>query len=211
MEKIIIMGGGGHAKVLIDLIRAAHSYEIIGIIDKKIPKGKKVCGIPVLGDDTELESVLKKGISNICIGVGTVTNNDIRKKLYTEARNKGFSIPSLIHPQTIIAADTHLEDGTQIMAGAIIQTHTRIAENSIINTGARIDHDCAIGSHVHIAPGTILSGTITVGDGAFIGTGAVVIQSISIGEKALIGAGAVVVHDVAKNTRVRGVPAKEYN
>ncbi len=208
MEKIVLLGGGGHAKVLIDLIKTSGEYEIIGILDSQLKIDTHIFGIPVLGKDDLLPQLYKEGVNNVCIGIGSTKDNSKRKMLYEKVRQIGFLVPFLVHPKSMLSEMTEIADGAQIMAGAIIQTDSSIGQNTIINTGAIIEHDCKIGSHVHICPGATLSGGCLIGDGAFIGAGATVMQGIKMGSNAVVGAGAVVINDIMDNSTVVGVPAK---
>lgn len=208
MGKIVLLGGGGHAKVIIDLINACGSYEIAGIVDGQLAAGVFVSGVSVLGDDRILPELYGKGLKNACIAIGSVKDNSKRKALYEKIKYAGFSIPVLVHPSAIISGKSHICEGAQIMAGVIVQTDSSIGENTIVNTGAIVEHDCTIGNHVHICPGATLSGGCLIGEGAFIGAGATVIHGIRIGSNAVVAAGAVVIADVPDNTTVMGIPAK---
>lgn len=208
MKKIVILGGGGHAKVLIDLIKTYTLYEIAGILDLQLEVGEFVSKIPVLGDDNLLGELYDRGIMDACIGVGSVKDNGKRKMLYEKVKKLNFNIPALIHSNSVISQESTIAGGVQVMAGAIVQTNTYINENTIINTGAILEHDCTIGKHVHICPGAVISGGCLIGDDVFIGAGATVIQGIKIGINSVVGAGAVVISDVPHNSKVMGVPAK---
>ena len=207
-ENIIIIGGGGHGRVLIDLINVSGLYKIVGIVDAQLVKGEKVSGYFILGNDAILPELYAQGIKNACIGLGWIKDNHSRVSLYNKVPQIGFAIPALIHPSAIVAQDITIAPGVQIMAGVIVQTGTQIKEDTIINTGARVDHDCVVGKHVHIAPGVTISGGCIIEDGAFIGVGATVIQGVRIGKDALIAAGAVVISDVPDGAFVKGIPAK---
>lgn len=208
MERIIIVGGGGHARVLLNIVKLSGQYEIIGILDPHLNVGQHISGIPVLGNDDLLEGLYKKGIKNACIAIGSIRDNTKRTKLYNIVKVTGFSLPPLTHPNSIISDDVKISEGVQIMAGAIIQTGSVIEKNSIINTGVIVEHDCIIGQHVHLCPGVVISGGCKIQSGAFIGSGATVIQGIKIGSNATVAAGAVVVQDVPDGAQVMGVPAK---
>jgi UDP-perosamine 4-acetyltransferase len=207
LDEIILLGGGGHAKVLIDLINTSMQFEISGILDTQLEIGTKVLNVSVLGDDDLLSGLYSKGIKNVCIAIGSVKDNARRRILFDKVKQMGFLVPYLLHPQTIISKNVHFSEGVQIMAGVNVQTDSLFKENTIINTGAIIEHDCSIGSHVHICPGAVISGGCTVGDGAFIGAGATVMQEINIGKCVTVAAGAVVVKDVPDRSMVKGVPA----
>lgn len=208
MERIIIVGGGGHARVLINIVKLSGQYEIIGILDPHLNVEENISGIPVLGNDDLLEDLYKKGIKNACIAIGSIRDNTKRTKLYNFVKEIGFSLPPLTHPNAIITDDVKISEGVQIMAGAIIQTGSLIGKNTIINTGVIVEHDCFIGQHVHLCPGVVISGGCEIQNGAFIGSGATVIQGIKIGENATVAAGAVVIKDVSDSSQVMGVPAK---
>ncbi len=208
VRKIIILGGGGHAKVLIDIILISTSYEIIGIIDPRIKESSEVCGVPVIGNDDMLSELYAQGIENVAIGIGSIRDNHNRKSLYRKIKQIGFYTPSLIHLRSIISKRSQVADGAQIMAGVIIGSDSLIGNNTIINTGAIIEHDCIINSHVHICSGVVISGGCNVEEGAFIGAGSIIIQGVKIGSNAVVAAGAVVINDVPDNTQVFGVPAK---
>jgi UDP-perosamine 4-acetyltransferase len=207
LDEIILLGGGGHAKVLIDLINTSMQFEISGILDTQLEIGTKVLNVPVLGDDDLLSGLYSKGIKNVCIAIGSVKDNARRRILFDKVKQMGFLVPYLLHPQAIISKNVRFSEGVQIMAGVNVQTDSLFKENTIINTGAIIEHDCSIGSHVHICPGAVISGGCTVGDGAFIGAGATIMQEINIGKCVTVAAGAVVVKDVPDRSMVKGVPA----
>ena len=207
LDKIILLGGGGHAKVLIDLVNTSGQFEILGILATQLEIGTKVLNVPVLGGDDLLPELFSKGIKNVCVAIGSVKDNTRRRNLFDKVKQMGFLVPYLLHPQAIISKNVRFSEGVQIMAGVNVQTDSLFKENTIINTGAIIEHDCSIGSHVHICPGAVISGGCTVGDGAFIGAGATVMQEINIGKCVTVAAGAVVVKDVPDRSMVKGVPA----
>jgi UDP-perosamine 4-acetyltransferase len=200
-KPVVILGGGGHARVVIDALRRA-GHTIAGVIDPKPEVAKTLpAGVNWLGKNL---SQTKASEAQVAIGVGSLeaNANNPRIRLFYEAKAAGFEILSVRHPSAIVAGDVALGEGSQVMAGVILQPGIRIGVNCIVNTSASLDHDCRIGDHVHIAPRVVLSGGVSVGNGSHLGTGAIIIQSIRIGEWAMIAAGAIVTVDVPPGTRV---------
>lgn len=203
----IILGAGGHARVLIDALQL-NGYNIMGLVDNDVDKiDGSILGIPVIGSDTVIYNYSPVEVQ-LVNGLGSISSTVMRERLYKTFKTFGYQFISIVHPSAIIARNVQLHEGIQVMAGAVIQTDSYIGENSIVNTKASVDHECRIGSHVHIAPGAILSGGVQVGDGVHIGTGATIIQGVKIGQGSLIAAGAVVVRDVPPGVTVMGVPGK---
>lgn len=204
-KPLIIIGNGGHASVLTEIL-LAQGEKIIGFT--ALSEEENVFQLRYLGKDDIVLQYSKNEIE-LVLGIGMIGPNSLRAKMYQHFTQFGYHFKSIIHPTAIIAPSVTLGKGVQMMAGTIAQTNVKIADNTIINTGAQLDHDCSIGQHVHIAPGTVLSGAVTIGEGTHIGTNVTVIQNITIGQNCLIGAGAVVVKNITDNKVVFGVPAKE--
>lgn len=200
-RKIVLVGGGGHCKVIIDAIRESGKFSIYGITDPNLPKGECVSGVEVIGTDDFLHGLFKKGIKNAFICVGSVANCEARKRIYAGLKKDKFELPVIVHPNAVVANGVKLGKGTFVAAGAVINPDVTIGDNAIINTSSSIDHDCVIGNFVHIAPGVTLSGGVKIGDETHIGTGASVIQYLNIGKKCIIGAGITVRHDMPDNTK----------
>jgi len=197
-KPIIILGGGGHAKVLVDILHRLNC-RLLGIVDPNQSIGCVLLELNVLGSDNAVFDYSAAEIE-LVNGVGSLPKDKgLRARLFNTFNAKGYRFKTLVDPTAFIAADVELSDGVQVMAGVIIQAGTKIAENTIVNSGAIVEHDCRIGRHVHIAPGAVLSGTVDVGDGVHVGTGAIIIQGISIGAGSIIGAGSVVTQDIACN------------
>ena len=208
-KKCVILGAGGHARVIIDCVNKLNEIEILALTDPDESLWEKyLYDIPIIGDDTVLPNLKSRGADYFIVGVGSTRNNQIRKELFELGLLSGLLPLTIIHPSAIISSFSKIGSGTQIMAGAIINSGTIIGDNVIVNSGAIVEHDCVIGNHVHIATGATLSGTIKVGNMAHIGTGASIRQSINIGVRAVIGAGAVIVKDVPANTTYVGNPAR---
>lgn len=203
MERLILFGAGGHAKVVLDaLLRGGR--EVVGLIDDDPAAiGRLVLGLPVLGTRAVLTEEWAGAAIVPALGV-----NAARTALLDWLRGAPHPLASAIHPQAVVGAGVSLGGGTFLAAGAVVNPDTQLGEGVIVNTGASIDHDCRIGRAVHIAPGARLCGGVSVGDETLVGTGAMIIPGIHIGARAVIGAGSVVIRDVPDNARIAGNPAR---
>ena len=204
---IIIIGGGGHAKVVADVLKLQGHF-VLGYTDLDSEKGCLPSTIPFLGNDQAIFGYQPASIL-LANGLGSVRSTAGRRQIFECFANAGYQFVTLVHPSAIVANDVTIQEGVQIMAGAVIQPGSRIGKNVIVNTKASLDHDCLLGDHVHVAPGVTISGGVCVGDGTHIGTGATIVQGISVGKHCLVGAGAVVVAAVKDGRVVVGVPARE--
>ena len=202
----ILLGGGGHAGVLLAMLREKHET-VLGFTEKDPRKSDSLTTIPCLGEDSAILNYPAKDIF-LVNGIGSVGSTLVRKTLFDRFSSLGYVFPPLVSKRAFLSRRVILSCGVQVMLGAVIQTGTVIGANAIINSGAVVDHDCTIGSHVHIAPGAVLSGGVRIEKGAHVGTGASIIQGISVGENALVAAGAVVIDDVPENAFVLGIPAR---
>lgn len=204
----IVVGGGGHARVLIMALRQLR-VDVVGVTDADPARhGESVADVPVLGGDDALADYDRSCVL-LVNGIGSTGDATPRRAAFARLRENGFRFASVVHPAAFCEEGGTLGEGVQVMAGAVVQTGTRIGANTIVNTRAAIDHDCLIGAHCHVAPGAVLAGGATVGRGSHIGAGATVIQEIAIGAGALVAAGSVVVEDVCPGVVVAGVPARE--
>ena len=199
----LIIGAGGHGKVVADAILSA-GMPLLGFLDDNPDTiGQQILGYPVLGN---IAQWLEFDADGLVIAVG---NNRIRRmiqqKLEASAHPNWITV---IHPKAIVAASLKVGVGTVVMAGAIVNPDTVIGQHTIINTGATVDHDCVIGDYVHIAPGVHLAGGVTVGNNTLIGIGSAVIPSCQVGEDTTVGAGSVVIKDIPSSVVAKGVPAR---
>ena len=208
-QRVIVLGAGGHARVLIDALLLL-GWDVLGVT---VPAGRssasELLGVSVIGDDRQINRYSRQDV-RLVNGIGSVGDVATRRRLFEAWQARGYQFATVVHPSVIVARDVTLDEGVQVMAGAVIQTGCRVGANAIINTASSIDHDCRIGAHCHIAPGVTLSGNVEVGERTHLGAGAVVIQGVKIGADALVAAGAVVTRDVAAGQRVQGVPARVY-
>lgn len=200
--KLLIIGAGGHGKVIADIALKMKRWEYIAFLDDS-ENVKFSMGIEIIDKSTSVSKYIED--YDIFVGIG---NNVIRKKVQEQLEDLGAIIPVLIHPSTIIGEQVYLEAGTVVMAGAVINCCTKIGKGCIINTASTIDHDNKIDDYVHISPGAHLAGTVRVGSGTWLGIGSVVINNINIINECKIGAGAVVIRDITETGTYIGIPAR---
>jgi sugar O-acyltransferase (sialic acid O-acetyltransferase NeuD family) len=202
--ELIILGAGGHAKVVCDAAAAA-GFRVSGFTDTDPAKqGRTVLDHPVLGPD---EVVRQRQIEEVRLSAG-MGNINARTAVFSEFSGAGYVFAVVVHPEAVVSASANLGEGTQILARAVVQPQADIGRNCVVNTGAIVEHDCRIGDHSFIAPGAILLGGVVVGDGALIGAGAVVLPGTNIGSDSIAAAGAVVTEDVPDGAKVFGIPAR---
>jgi len=205
----VILGGGGHARVLIDCIQMIGRIKLVGILEQDQARwGQELMNIPILGGDDLLAEIIGRGVNCYVVGVGGTGNNQPRQRLYDLGLANHLKPLTIVHPTAACSRWAKVAAGSQLLSGSIINAGAMIGVNVIVNSGAIVEHDCVVGNHVHIATGAILASTVRVGDGAHIGAGATVRQCLTIGERAIVGAGAVVVKDVPAHIVVAGVPAR---
>lgn len=203
---VVIVGAGGHGKVVLDVLRAAGKDKAVGFIDADLSlAGTSISGLPVFGPANTLPKLRQQKVRGAIIAIG-----DCRARInYAQLlREQGFELINAIHPTASVSPTASLGVNIVIAAQSAVCTEASLADSVIINTAAVVDHECVIGPGVHICPGAHLAGRVRVGGGAFVGIGANVIQCLSIGEDAVIGAGAVVIHDVPARATAVGVPAR---
>lgn len=203
-KKIILIGTGGHAKVVLDIIKSENKFNVIGCVASDTNQ-TQFEGLPVFGTDEILPVIFEKGITNVFVAIG---DNEIRKKIINLSKKIGFNIVTTIHPSALISKTAMISNGTCIMPGAIINSHALIGEGVIINTNSSVDHDCIVDNFSHLAPGSSLAGNVSIKEGSFLGIGTKVIPRVTIGAWSIIGAGGVVIKNIPDFSKALGVPAK---
>ena len=204
---LLVLGAGGHSKVVAEIALENPIFELLGLIDRHAV-GTILNGLPVVGNDDSLASFFESGVRHIHVAIG---DNFARESLANMVRKLNFSLATLISPAATISRSARLGEGVVVMGGAILNAEANIGDLTIINTGANIDHDCKIGRAVHIAPGCTLAGNVTVGDHSFLGAGTTVIPGVTLGHNVVVGAGACVIEDIPAGQKVVGVPARVKN
>ena len=207
--RLVGLGAGGHARVVMEAISLAGTHEVVGLLDPDpARRGTDVAGVPVLGDDGLLGHLGRWRVEALFCAIGSVRDTTVRRSAHERAASFGLPFVSVVHSQAVVSPTAHVGDGAAILAAAVVGAGAKLGLNVIVNTGAIVDHDCEVGSHAHIATGARLGGAVRVGEGAHVGIGASVLQGLSIGARATIGAGAVVIHNVDDDATVVGVPAR---
>ena len=212
MKKLLLVGGGGHCKSVLDsLLFGNCAYDEIGIIDIQSKIGQEICGIKIIGEDNDLKRFYEDRFNYAFITLGSIGSPHIRMEAFQKIKRLGFTIPNIQDPSSIISHNAKLNEGIYIGKNAVINSNAQIGACSIVNTGVIIEHDCVLGSFVHAAPGSTVCGGAKLGDETHVGAGATVIQNIEIGRNVLIGAGTVVVKNVMDNSKIVGNPGRVLN
>lgn len=204
MPGLLIIGAGGHGKVVADTAMTMNYWDKIAFMDDLYPQIKSLLYFPVLG--TIDECLFFQGeYQDLVVAVG---DNELRIELIQRFIDCGFRFPVIIHPTAFVSTFSELGKGTVIFAQAAVNAGTVVGIGGIINTGATVDHDCLLGCGVHVSPGVHIAGQVNVGDYTWLGIGSSIIQRCSIGHNVMVGAGAVIIEDVPSNVTVVGVPGK---
>ncbi len=206
-KKLMILGAGAHARVLVDLAQQLPGWDLAGLLDDDSGKaGGDVFGVPVLGRTDQLLEIAAAKITD-CAAIA-FGDNTLRRRFFEFATESGLEPATLVHPSAIISPNAKLGAGVIVLAGVIVNAGAVIGDNVCLNTGCRIDHDCRLDDHSHIFPSATLTGGVSVGSGATVGANAVVNPNLKIGKDAFVGSGAVVIRNVEGGEVVVGNPAR---
>jgi sugar O-acyltransferase (sialic acid O-acetyltransferase NeuD family) len=209
MKDLILIGGGGHCKSVIDVIEMQGYYKIVGILDKPDLVGTIVLGYPIVGTDSDILK-FKNQNCEFLITIGQIRAADSRIKIYSFLKSIDAKIAKVISPLANISKHSLVKDGTIVMHHANINASSTIGVNGIINTNAIIEHDVKIGDHCHISTGTIINGNCKIANNCFIGSNSVLMEGINVEENCTIGMGSVVNKSIiGKNNIIFGNPAKK--
>ena len=202
-QAIIVYGGGGHGKALVDLLRAMRIYQIVGIVDDGIDSDETIMGLPVLGGGDILDELHEKGVRLAINAVGGIGDMSIRTKVFQLLAEAGFVCPAVAHPTAFVEPSATLSGGCQIFSHAYVGSESFMGYGTIVNTGAIVSHGCKLDDYVNISPGTILAGNVHIGKSALIGMGVTVNLGVTIGKGARVGNGVTIKTDVPENGIVR--------
>jgi len=191
MNDIVLIGGGGHCKSVIDVIEQQGEYKVVGIVDQPELLGQEILGYKVVGNDRELADMAKQ-YDNAIIALGHIGNPNRRIELFNLAIEAGFNMPTIISPRAYISIHSKIGKGSIVMHDALINANTTIGENCIVNSKALIEHDCIVESHCHISTQATINGGVAVGERSFVGSNTTTKQGIVIEKGSFIKAGSVV-------------------
>lgn len=209
MAGIVVIGAGGHGRVVVDALHCLGLARQCVVIDSDPQHwGSYLLGVPVCGGDEELKRLKSDGFGKFVVAIGGIRQFSLRRKLFDYAVSSGFTPFTVCHPNSIFSKFSNIGGGCQVMAGAVVNAQATIKENCILNTHCIVEHDCFIAEDVHLAPGCCVAGGVHIGTQVHIGVGATICENLRIGARSVVGAGAVVVRDVPPETVVVGVPAK---
>ena len=206
-KTIVVIGGGGHAKILISVLKKLKDYRVVGYTDIKDRGG--ILGVGHLGNDSSLRKISRGSRTmSATVGIGKTEKPDCRKRIIENLKKLGFLLPLVISPDAIVNEDVKIGDATVVLDGVVVNSGSRIGDAVILNTNSTIEHDCIIGSFTHVAPGVTISGGVEIGENSFIGAGSTVIHNVKVASDCIIGAGSTVIRDIVDSGTYVGNPAK---
>lgn len=202
MKRIILIGGGGHCKSVIDVIETENKYKIHGIIDNSNKNANELLGYKVIGNDESLSELVDK--TDACIvAIGQITTALPRIKAFELIKNLNIRLATIVSPTSYISRHSKIGAGTIVMHGALINSNVTVGENCILNTGCLVEHDCTVGMHTHVSTGARINGGVKIGSRCFVGSGAILKNNISLGDDVIIGAGVTVKADVLAGSMLK--------
>lgn len=208
MPKLVIIGGGGHAKVVLAMIKKLNMYETLGYTDLK--NQGDFFGCKYLGTDDLLPDLLQKNPNLVAVlGVGKLDASNSREKIIHKLKEIGLRLPSIVAAGAIVQEGTSIGNASIIMDGVILQSDVRVGDGAIVNTGATVDHDSIIGDFVHIAPGATICGGVEIGKNSFIGVGANILQYKKFPANSILAAGATLIESAEIEGTYIGTPARK--
>ncbi|TXI95623.1 MAG: acetyltransferase [Burkholderiaceae bacterium] len=200
---LILVGAGGHAGAVIDVVEQHGEYQIVGLVGSHKEVQTRRLGYPVIGTDSDL-SELAKMHKFALVTVGQIQSPDIRMRLYELAVQAGFQLPIIVAPSAYVSHHADLGAGSVVMHGAIVNAGAKVGANCIVNTRALLEHDVSIADHCHISTGAILNGNACVGAGSFVGSASVVREGVSLGKRCVVGMGLSVRHNQVDGAQLNG-------
>ena len=200
--KVIIYGGGGLSKMIIETVRVLGTYQIVGVIDDNMKKGTDVIGTPVIGGADMLPRLFKDGVRLAVNSVGGIGNYKVRLDVFQILAKEGFVCPAIVHPSAHIDPSAQLESGVLVLAQSYVSGNAFVGMGTLINNSVVVSHDCVLGVCTNLSPGAKIAGDVIIGDFTQFGMNATVNIGVEIGKECLIGNGATIKKDVPPGTHV---------
>lgn len=207
MQKLVLVGGGGHCKACIDVIERTNQYEIHGILDSSDLAGSSVLGYNVIGTDADILKYKEQGCQFL-ITVGQIKTAMIRKRIFQLLEEHAAVLATVISPDAYVSKHAKIGRGTIVMHNSIVNAAAQVGENCILNTGCLIEHDSIVGHHTHVSTLAVINGGCTVGNEVFIGSNATISNQVRIGDQVVIGAGSLIIKNTGQPGIYSGSPAK---
>jgi len=205
--RVLVIGAGGHGRVVLDILQQQDECEVVGFLDNNREIiGRRIDGLPVLGSIADVRSIAERHQARGAIVA--IGDNGVRRGLARDLRRLGLDLINAVHPSAAIAGSAALGRNVVVAAGVVVCAHCQIGDSVILNTGCIVDHQTMVGEGTHICPGVRVAGRVKIESGAFLGIGSTVIPKVVIGCEAIVGAGAVVIEDVEPMSTTVGVPAR---
>lgn len=209
LRKVVGLGAGGHAAVIIEVLQAAGGFEVVEVTDSNPAMwSREILSIPVRGGDERLPALLSGGVRAAFVGVGATKSVGPRRRIFEHAVSLGFDLITVVHPRAYVAPSARLGAGTMVLPGAVINACVRLGQNVTVYSGVIIEHGTQVGDHTHLSPGVHIAGGVQIGAECFIGIGASIIQNVRIGDGVVVGAGAVVLRHLPSGCTAVGIPAR---
>ncbi len=206
-EKIILIGGGGHCKSVIEIIESENKFKIAGLVDTKEKLNIEVSGYKILWNDDEIETLVKQNY-NFIITLGFIRSADLRAKLFNKLLSLNAHMPAIISPIALVSKRAVIGKGTVVMHQAHINSGAKVGSNCIINSKALLEHDVEVGANCHISTNAVINGETKIGDAVFIGSGSVINNNLIIGSNIIIGSGSVVTKSLPHAGTFAGNPLR---
>jgi sugar O-acyltransferase (sialic acid O-acetyltransferase NeuD family) len=203
---IIVVGTGGHARVVSAVIDSLKTYRVVGFLDRKrVDRNERILGIPVIGLWTDLLKIRRSGVREAALALG---DNEERSEMFDKLLQMGYRLPALVHKQAFVEKGAWIGEGAVVCAGSCVAVLARLGRGAILNTGAVLDHESQVDDFAHVAPGSLVAGRVSIGEGTFVGIGSSIKDQVKIGRWSVIGAGSVVVSDIPDRVTAYGAPAR---
>lgn len=207
-RKLLLLGGGGHCKSIIDSLVGCNSYTEIGIVEKSGSCNSSILGIAVVGFDEDLGKLKREGYTDAFVSLGSIGNTSSRRRLFDLIISLEFDVPNIIDNSAVVSRDSILGKGIFIGKNAVVNAGSVLENGVIINSSVTVEHDCMIGAFAHVSPGVVLCGNVTIGSDTHVGAGSVVRQQISVGSNTTVGMGSIVLHDIPDKMIAYGIPCR---